>query len=130
MGADCTEYASLLIALCRNASIPARYVEGIIYRGLHSDVEAQLEHAWVEVYFPQIGWVAVDPTLGRLPTTQERYFGNLPADHIIVTTGRNPSTLRGNSYFSHLYWGSDQTTIKVIKTIFIVSLPLHHCCFF
>lgn len=113
MGADCTEYASLFIALCRSSGIPARYIEGLNYRGIHDDVEARLEHAWTEVYLPEIGWVPVDPTLGRLATTRERYFGTLPADHIIVTIGRHPSTLRGNHYFAHLYWGSTNTTITV-----------------
>lgn len=112
-GSDCTEYASLFIALCRAGGIPARYLEGLNYRGIHSDVEAQLEHAWAEIFLPGIGWMPVDPTLGRLTATRERYFASFPADHIIVTVGRHPSTLRGKSYFAHLYWGVDQTTIQV-----------------
>jgi transglutaminase-like putative cysteine protease len=112
-GSDCTEYASLFIALCRAAAIPARYLEGLNYRGLYADVEANLEHAWAEIYLPGSGWMPVDPTLGRLNTTRERYFASFPADHIIVTMGRHPSTLRGKSYFAHLYWGVDQTTIQV-----------------
>jgi transglutaminase-like putative cysteine protease len=113
MGSDCTEFSSLLIALCRAAGIPARYLEGLNYRGLNSQVEARMEHAWTEIFLPGIGWVPVDPTLGREEITREHYFAQLPADHIIVTIGRHPSTLRGHSYFTHLYWGGDQAVIEI-----------------
>lgn len=115
MGADCTEYASLVIALSRAEKIPARYYEGLLYLE-ESDKEmelAQLEHAWLDAYFPGIGWVALDPTLGRSQIFRETYFAHYTPNHIIVTTGRNPSTLRGASYWSHLYWPGSITTIKI-----------------
>lgn len=111
-GADCTEYASLMVALSRAAGIPARYLEGLQLSGAGKG-EARLEHAWLEVYLPGIGWTPFDPTLGRIPGSRERYFAALPADHIIVSVGRHPSTLRGSSYYSHLYWGAAQSKIKV-----------------
>jgi len=117
MGADCTEYASLVIALSRAERIPARYYEGLLYlegKGGEADEQiAQTEHAWLDVYLPGIGWTALDPTLGRLPVYRETYFAHYTPDHIIVTTGRNPSTLRGASYWSHLYWPGNSTTIQV-----------------
>jgi transglutaminase-like putative cysteine protease len=112
IGADCTEYASLMVALSRAAAIPARYLEGLQLSGAGNG-EARLEHAWLEVFLPGIGWAPFDPTLGRIPGSRERYFAALPADHIIVTVGRHPSTLRGSSYYSHLYWGAAQREIKV-----------------
>ncbi|MEJ2750739.1 MAG: transglutaminase domain-containing protein, partial [Anaerolineae bacterium] len=65
MGADCTEYASLMIALSRAAGIPARYLEGLHYFPEQSEAIARTEHAWLEVYLPGIGWTPMDPTLGR-----------------------------------------------------------------
>jgi len=112
MGADCTEYASLMMALSRAAGIPARYLEGLWARG-QTDEDARTEHAWLEVYLPGVGWTPMDPTLGRSSLSREDYFAHLPADHIIVTVGRNPSTLRGASYFTHLYWPGKSTTIRV-----------------
>lgn len=111
-GADCTEYASLMIALCRAAGVPARYLEGLQLTGSDRG-EARLEHSWVEVYLPGIGWAPFDPTLGRIPGSRERYFAALPADHVIITVGRHPSILRGSSYYSHLYWGAADSEIKV-----------------
>ena len=112
MGADCTEYASLMMALSRAAGFPARYLEGLWARG-QADEDARTEHAWLEVYLPGVGWAPMDPTLGRSSLSRETYFAHLPPDHIIVTVGRNPSTLRGASYFTHLYWPGKSTTIRV-----------------
>lgn len=120
MGADCTEYASLVIALSRAESIPARYYEGLLYlEGKEEDI-AQTEHAWLDVYFPGAGWVGMDPTLGRWPSNRDTYFAHYTPDHIIVTTGRNPSTLRGASYWSHLYWPGDSTKIRVREADWII----------
>lgn len=115
MGADCTEYASLVIALSRAEGIPARYFEGLLYlEEKEKDAEiAQTEHAWLDVYLPGIGWAAMDPTVGRAPGYRETNFAHYTPNHIIVTTGRNPSTLRGASYWSHLYWPGNSTTIRV-----------------
>lgn len=113
MGADCTEYSSLLIALSRARGIPARYIEGLLYMNENSPPLARQEHAWAEVFFPGSGWAPVDPTLGRAPVTRREHFARYTPNHIIVTRGRSPSTLRGASYWSHLYWPGGSTTIRV-----------------
>ena len=102
-----------MIALSRAAGIPARYYEGILYLEDHPKGLAQTEHAWLDVYLPGGGWAAMDPTMGRPLSNRDRYFGHHTPDHIIVTVGRNPSTLRGSSYWSHLYWPGDSTIIRV-----------------
>jgi transglutaminase-like putative cysteine protease len=113
MGADCTEYTSLLVALCRAQGIPARYFEGLLYLDKETDAIAKIEHAWPDVYLPGVGWVAIDPTLGRVPANRETYFAHYSPDHIIVTMGVNPSVLRGSNYWTHLYWPGNSTKIRV-----------------
>jgi len=123
MGSDCTEYASLVIALSRAEKIPARYYEGLLYLE-DSEKEtqiAQTEHAWLDVYLPEIGWTAMDPTLGRSQIDRDTHFAHYTPNHIIVTTGRNPSTLRGASFWSHLYWPGDITNIRVTKSEWIIT---------
>ena len=119
MGSDCSEYADLAIALNRAEGIPARYYEGLLYleeSGGDKDKQiAQTEHAWMDAYLPGIGWTAMDPTMGRWASHREIYFAHHTPDHIIVTTGRNPSTLRGASYWSHIYWPGNSTTIRISK---------------
>jgi transglutaminase-like putative cysteine protease len=113
MGADCTEYTSLLVALSRSQGIPARYFEGLLFLNTETKAVAQMEHAWPDVFMPGIGWVALDPTLGRSPLDRETYFARYTPEHIIVTLGPNPSTLRGGSYWTHVYWPGDSTQIHV-----------------
>ncbi len=113
MGADCTEYTSLLVALSRAQGIPARYFEGLLYLDQETNAIAKIEHAWPDVYMPGVGWVTMDPTLGRPPANRDTYFAHYTPDHIIVTLGANPSVLRGSSYWTHLYWPGNSTNIQV-----------------
>ena len=113
MGADCTEYSDLLVALSRAQGIPARYFEGILYLDQGTNALAKTEHAWPDVYMPSVGWVALDPTLGRTLTNRDRYFAHYTPDHIMITEGANPSVLRGGDYWTHLYWPGNSTSIKV-----------------
>ena len=113
MGADCTEYTDLLVALSRAKGIPARYFEGLLYLDQGTNALAKTEHAWPDVYMPSIGWVAVDPTLGRPQVNRDMYFAHYTPDHIIVTMGVNPSVLRGGDYWTELYWPGNSTNIQV-----------------
>ena len=122
MGSDCTEYASLVIALNRAEEIPARYFEGLLYLDNKTADLADSQHAWLDAYLPGVGWVAMDPTLGRTANIRENYFAHYTPNHIIVTTGRNPSTLRGSSYITHLYWPGNSTKIKLEKLDWDIEL--------
>jgi transglutaminase-like putative cysteine protease len=112
MGADCTEYSDLLVALSRARSIPARYFEGILYLDKSTAALAQIDHAWPDVYLPNVGWVALDPTLGRSLVDRDTYFAHYTPDHIIVTMGVNPSVLRGGDYWTTLYWPGTSSNIQ------------------
>ena len=61
----CQDFAHVLIALCRAAGIPARYVSGYTVRDTASDAPtrgAGASHAWVEAFTPTHGWRGFDPT--------------------------------------------------------------------
>lgn len=59
----CGDKAHLAIGMLRHLGIPARYVAGSSYGRL---AEEKFEsHAWVEVWFPNTGWVPFDPTYGE-----------------------------------------------------------------
>jgi transglutaminase-like putative cysteine protease len=113
MGADCTEYTDLLVALSRARRIPARYFDGLLYLDQGTNALAKTVHSWPDVYLASAGWVAMDPTLGRSLVDREMYFGHYTPDHIIVTLGVNPSVLRGGDYWTHLYWPGNSTRIVV-----------------
>jgi len=83
---SCSEYSFVLIALCRAAGIPARYVGGIVTRGDDAFVD-NVFHRWVEVYLPGYGWIPVDPDRGdrKTPRGQALGFGYLD-NRVVVTT--------------------------------------------
>ena len=57
----CQDYAHVMAAILRGWGIPCRYVSG--YLGPPEEGVAECEsHAWVECWFPGIGWVGFDPT--------------------------------------------------------------------
>lgn len=67
---DCTEYSELMVTLCRAKNIPARIVMGLIP---HSNQTIGY-HNWVEVFFPQYGWVAFDPTWADHPKATTTFY--------------------------------------------------------
>ena len=63
----CEYFASAMTVMLRTLGIPARYVNGF-QTGEYNDVggdfvvRASDAHSWVEVYFPDFGWMTFDPT--------------------------------------------------------------------
>ncbi|MGY1679458.1 transglutaminaseTgpA domain-containing protein [Geodermatophilus sp. SYSU D01176] len=62
----CEQYAGAMAALVRAAGVPARVVLGYTPGTAQPDgsrlVTSDDAHAWVEVYFDDLGWVPYDPT--------------------------------------------------------------------
>ena len=57
----CQDYAHVMATIVRGWGVPCRYVSG--YLGPEASGEATGEsHAWVECWFPGVGWVGFDPT--------------------------------------------------------------------
>jgi len=74
----CEYFASAMTVMLRALGIPARYVNGFLpgeYNDVGEDfiVRASDAHSWVEVYFPDYGWIPFDPT----PPAEERTKGLL-----------------------------------------------------
>jgi transglutaminase-like putative cysteine protease len=73
--ANCQGYAYLSLALLRAAGIPGRIAVGIslskAWRVQHADGTVTFRmgkgrHAWIEVYYPDLGWVPYDPQTSHL----------------------------------------------------------------
>ena len=65
----CEQYVTALIVMLRELGVPARLAAGFgsgYYNAVtgYYEVRASDAHAWAEVYFPEHGWVAFDPTPG------------------------------------------------------------------
>src|SRR5262249_43010915 len=66
----CQHFAGATALLLRMGGVPARVVAGFSpgsRDGADHIVRDLDAHSWVEVYFPQYGWVTFDPTPGDSP---------------------------------------------------------------
>ncbi len=66
----CDYYATAMVVLARSAGIPARVAIGYASGSFNLPQQAYFvteadAHSWVEVYFPNIGWVNFEPTAAR-----------------------------------------------------------------
>ncbi|MFD1021049.1 DUF4129 domain-containing transglutaminase family protein [Thalassobacillus hwangdonensis] len=73
----CDNFSTSMVVMLRSVDIPARWVKGFT-GGERLDAEVELgeethnfyeitnanAHSWVEVFFPGIGWVPFEPTMG------------------------------------------------------------------
>jgi transglutaminase-like putative cysteine protease len=79
----CQDFAHLMIGVLRSHGLAARYVSGYLLThpppGEPRLVGADASHAWVSVWCPVQGWLALDPT------------NNIPAglDHVTLAWGRD-----------------------------------------
>ncbi len=69
----CEHFASTMAIILRAEGIPTRLVEGFLPGQLdvvtgRETIKTGAAHAWVEVYFPTIGWYRFDPTGGLANT--------------------------------------------------------------
>lgn len=63
----CGHFASAFTTLLRVLGVPSRFVTGYLSEAKSGEkviVTAKQAHAWTEVYFDGIGWIAMDPTPG------------------------------------------------------------------
>ncbi|MFC4401709.1 transglutaminaseTgpA domain-containing protein [Gracilibacillus xinjiangensis] len=72
----CDNFSTSMVVLLRSLDIPARWVKGFtggelkqvqpdLANGYHLyEITNNNAHSWVEVYFPEIGWVPFEPTSG------------------------------------------------------------------
>ena len=59
----CQDFSHVMLAACRRAGIPSRYVSGYLYDPLGQGEVAS--HAWLDVLDAERGWVSLDPTHDR-----------------------------------------------------------------
>ncbi|MBP3039345.1 DUF4129 domain-containing protein [Bacillaceae bacterium Marseille-Q3522] len=75
----CDNFSTSMIVLLRSLDIPARWVKGftggeLIESGSNMrEITNNNAHSWVEVFFPNLGWVPFEPTKGFTPIADINY---------------------------------------------------------
>ena len=60
----CQDFTHIMLTLLRKIGIPARYVSGYLSHrdDAHDRSVEDATHAWLEAWFPELGWIGFDPT--------------------------------------------------------------------
>lgn len=70
----CQDFAHLMISCLRSLGLPARYVSGYVLTSTPARttglVGADASHAWIAAHCPGLGWVAFDPTNGKIADSE------------------------------------------------------------
>ena len=109
----CEQYATAMILLLRGVEIPARMVSGFLRGdwneyGDYFTVRNSDAHTWVEVWFPNSGWIPFDPT----PSADE--LGSIP---ILATVLRLIDSLHWtwNRYVVHYSLRDQVDAVKEVR---------------
>lgn len=115
---SCSEYAFVLISLCRAAGIPARWVGGVVTRGDDAFVD-NVFHRWAEIFLPGYGWIPVDPDRGdrKNPRNQALGFGNLDNTLLVTTVSGGESEYLGWKYNGNVQWSFRGRTKVYVEQI-------------
>lgn len=63
---SCRDLAALFVEAARHLGFGARAASGYIFDPGTPSRQTDTTHAWAEVYIPEAGWIAFDPTHGRV----------------------------------------------------------------
>lgn len=117
----CDYYATAMVVLTRAAGVPARLATGYATgkydaAQMHYVVTEAEAHSWVEVYFPNYGWVEFEPTGGRAPIDREAEAASTTNQNIAqLTAGFRIDPLAG-------WWRYPLAAVILILTFFAAWL--------
>lgn len=74
----CQDYAHVMASILRSWGIPCRYVSGYLGSASRETATGQ-SHAWVECWFPGLGWTGFDPANNS----------EMDARHVRIAVGRD-----------------------------------------
>ncbi|MCX6741872.1 MAG: transglutaminase-like domain-containing protein [Candidatus Pacearchaeota archaeon] len=111
----CAQYTILFNALSRALGFPTRYISGVAYSTASDSFE---EHAWSEVWLPEIGWVPFDTTFGQ--------YGWLDTYHIALKKGLDAgeSSIVYNYIGGYIQPDQIQTNAEIINQSGLVKLNI------
>jgi hypothetical protein len=128
----CYYFASAATVMLRASGVPARLVTGYLPGRWDAEegrttVLARDYHAWVDVYFPNYGWVEFDPTppIGDTPVVFPNSLisiGELPPEELLPETVAEPGITDPSTAFTTE--SSDQEGLIIALSVVAALLGL------
>lgn len=117
----CAMYASSMCLMLRRYGVPARYVTGFTVggenftmtdEGLKYTVLQKNLHAWVEVYYDDLGWVPYDPTPGGGMSAYDPIGGTVTTTEAATTTPTETTARTTSATTTATASETEETTAK------------------
>lgn len=86
---NCTDFHSLFLGMARSQGIPARFHIGFPLAPDQTQAEVAGYHCWADAWDAERGWVPFDASEAWKAKRFDDYFGTLPSDRIVFSTGRD-----------------------------------------
>jgi transglutaminase-like putative cysteine protease len=87
---NCIDFSALFISLARASGTRARFKMGCQIPDKQREGAIGGYHCWAEFWAAEVGWVPVDASQAwKDPSRRDYYFGNLDADRIQFSCGRD-----------------------------------------
>jgi transglutaminase-like putative cysteine protease len=87
---NCSDFHSLFTSLARAQKIPCKFEIGFPLPAQRGSGDITSYHCWAKFYLPGRGWTPVDISeANKDPKMRDYYFGNLTADRVAFSTGRD-----------------------------------------
>ncbi len=125
----CDYFATTMVVMARAAGIPSRLVTGYSsgqydYGNHWFTVRARNAHAWVEIYFPGLGWVEFEPTT-NLPAIY-RPTGEGVIINYIPFVPQGPKVVASSFDWKNLFYAFLLVAVIVLAAVgfLLVNLPL------
>ena len=129
---NCSNFAHIALALVRAAGIPARFVGGYSISKTYTlpttnghSIDASWgegSHAWIEVYYPSLGWVPYDPQRDVHHVDTHRVLLSRGADTTGITGETSATYDVAQSSYPYTYqtvnvnWLNDSIALSYIKS--------------
>ncbi len=124
--AYCDYYASALIVMLRSLGIPARFAVGFAQGTFDAELNAYQvvnadAHSWVEVYFPNYGWIDFEPTAAQPGIVRP----SGPVDNSGAPFGSqpNPNSIPGQRELPERSDGLLEQSADVSTLPFTINIP-------
>ncbi|HLX64032.1 MAG TPA: transglutaminase-like domain-containing protein [Planctomycetota bacterium] len=87
---NCTDFHALVMSIGRTKGVPVKFELGALIPTDKKEGPVPSYHCWAKFYLGGVGWVPVDAAEAAThPTMATYYYGNLTADRVQFTNGRD-----------------------------------------
>lgn len=127
----CMHFATAFVLMADEMGMPCRYVQGYTAkRDISGDmiVKQSNAHAWPEVYFDNVGWVAFEPTPGfAVPAGWDRYENTANAENEMNDTDTGDDTAEESETTEESSQTGIDPMIFIIPTAAVAGSLLFFC---